>query len=187
MSIDPGTRWVGVAVADDDAPIVESRPTIAYASDEATARAIAELAGREQVGEIVVGLPIGLDGREGPSSRRARALAAAIQAASGLPVVLWDERMTSAAAHRALDASGVSARARRGGKVDRVAAVLLLEAYLEALRGPRARSEGSTAEVALDAAYDGAPDRRGLRRGAPRGSWMWELGGGLRGRGRRRA
>jgi putative Holliday junction resolvase len=146
MAIDPGTRRIGVAIADDDACFAEAKTTLEYGSDAATARAIAELAHRENVVEIVVGLPIGLDGRENLSSLRSRALAAEIERASGLPVVLWDERMTSAAAHRALRASGKSERARRGGAVDRVAAALLLESYLDALRVRQARAMSAAAD-----------------------------------------
>jgi putative holliday junction resolvase len=134
LGIDPGSKRVGVAFAEDDEALLASaRETLDYRGDLETARAIATLARSEEAGEIVVGLPLGLDGREGASSRQARALAAAIERESGLPVVLWDERMTSSAAHRALGASGVSSRDRRG-KVDRIAAVLLLESYLEWVR-----------------------------------------------------
>jgi putative Holliday junction resolvase len=131
LGIDPGTKRVGIAVADDEeSSFAHPRTTLDHVSDAETARAIAELVKTENIGEIVMGLPIGLDGREGLSSRRARTLAAAIERATSLPVVLFDERMTSQAAHRALDAMNVSQRKRRG-KVDRIAAVLLLEAYLE--------------------------------------------------------
>lgn len=139
MGIDPGTKRVGVAIAeDDDAMLADARATLAHVSHVDTARQIAQLARDERIGEIVVGLPIGLDGREGLSSRHARALAAAVEQATKLPVVLWDERMTSAAAHRALGASNVSTRNRKG-KVDRIAAALLLESYLDAVRARRDR------------------------------------------------
>jgi putative Holliday junction resolvase len=142
LGIDPGTRRVGIAISDGDASaLAHARETIEHVSDASTARAVAALAAAEEVGEIVVGLPIGLDGREGVSSRRARSLAAAIERESGLPVVLWDERMTSQAAHRALDATAVSGRARRG-KVDRIAAALLLEGYVDAVRAREARQGG---------------------------------------------
>lgn len=140
MGIDPGTKRIGIAVSeDDDAMLAEARTTLDHASNVSTARAIARLAKEDGTGEIVVGLPIGLDGRENPSSRHARALAAAIAAETGLPIVMWDERLTSQAAHRALGASNVKTRARKG-KVDRIAAALLLESYLDALRSGRARS-----------------------------------------------
>jgi putative Holliday junction resolvase len=138
LGVDPGTKRVGVAVAED--ALATPRPSIHHSSDAATARAIAELAAREEAGEIVVGLPLGLDGREGPSSRKARALAAAIAEVTAVPVVLWDERLTSQAAHRALAASGVRSRDRKG-VVDGVAAALLLESYVEA----KCRGDGGPA------------------------------------------
>ena len=119
LGIDPGTRRVGVAVADEDAMFASARGTLDFVSDAETARAITKIADEEEAGEIVVGLPLGLDGREGLSSRRARSLAKAIAEASGRKVVLWDERMTSAAANRAMAATGASSRERRG-KVDRI-------------------------------------------------------------------
>lgn len=140
LGIDPGTRRVGVAVADEDGMLASARTTIEHVSDVATARAIAKLADEEEAGEIVVGLPLGLDGKENPSSRRARALAQAIAAESGKKVVLWDERLTSQAAHRALAAGGASSRDRRG-RVDAIAAVLLLESYLDAVRAKAARAQ----------------------------------------------
>lgn len=146
LGIDPGTKRVGIAISDEaESALAHARETLDHVSDAATARAIARLAAAEGVGEIVVGLPIGLDGREGVSSRHARALAAAIERESGLPVVLWDERMTSKAAHRALAAAHVRTRDRKG-KVDRIAAALLLEAYVDALRARKAREEADAEE-----------------------------------------
>lgn len=168
LGIDPGTKRVGVAFAEDDDALPSARATIEHASDDATARAIAAIAAEEGAREIVVGLPLGLDGREGLSSRRARALAAAIERASGVPVVLWDERMTSQAAHRALGATGMSSRDRRG-KVDRIAAGLLLEGYLDAVRA-RARR----------AAEDGHGLGQGLGHGdGEEGAWERSAEAGL--------
>lgn len=179
LGIDPGTRRVGIAISDDEeSALAHARATLDHVSDAATARAIAALASTEHIGEIIVGLPIGLDGREGLSSRRARALAAAIEAACTVPVVLWDERMTSKAAHRALAATNVSTRDRKG-KVDRIAAALLLESYLDALRARKAREAreaGAETEEAWEPSAEApgplGPERRGRgargRRGTSR-------------------
>lgn len=168
LGIDPGTKRVGIALADDEeSSFAQPRETLVHVSDAATARAIAELAKAESVGEIVIGLPIGLDGREGVSSRRARALAAIVERTTGLPVVLFDERMTSQAAHRALDALNVSQRKRRG-KVDRIAAVLLLEAYLE-MHSARHGAKGWEGEEAWDSSARASDlERRGARGGPTR-------------------
>jgi putative Holliday junction resolvase len=145
LGIDPGTKRVGVAVADEDSSFASPRATLEHRSLQATAAELVRVAVHEEAGEVVVGLPLGLDGREGASSRHARSLAAAISEAAerakvALSVVLWDERLTSQAAHRALAGVEMSSRDRRG-KVDRVAAVLLLEGYLDAVRARRRRSE----------------------------------------------
>ncbi len=168
LGIDPGTKRIGIAIADEDE---SPRTTLEHVSDAETARAIAELAKADDVGEIVIGLPLGLDGREGLSSRRARALAMAVERATSLPVVLFDERMTSQAAHRALDAMNVSHRKRRG-KVDRIAAVLLLEAYLELHSARKDTNAWEGEEEAWDSSAR-APELerrgRGARRGPSRG------------------
>lgn len=146
---------------------MHARTTLDHTSHAATAQAIAALVSTEDIGEVVVGLPIGLDGREGISSRHARALAAAIERVCAVPVVLWDERMTSKAAHRALAAANVSTRDRKG-KVDRIAAALLLEGYLDAVRARKAR-EAREAGVEAEESWERSaeapgpldPERRG--------------------------
>ncbi len=131
IGIDPGTRRIGVAVSDEDGSLAHARTTLDAGADASVARAIADLAAREGAAVIVVGLPLGLDGREGASARRSRALAKAIErAAPGLEVVLFDERLTTASAHRTLAAAGVGGRKRRE-LVDQVAAAVLLQAYLD--------------------------------------------------------
>lgn len=85
--------------------------------------------------ELVVGLPLRLDGREGEAARRARRLAQALEARLGLPVVLWDERLTTAAAERALIEQGLDGRERRK-VVDQVAATLILQSFLDAKASP---------------------------------------------------
>ena len=84
---------------------------------------------------IVVGLPLHLDGREGASARRARKLAEALRERTGRPVILWDERLSSLAAERALREGGVKAKDQKG-LVDRVAAALLLSSYLDSRQEP---------------------------------------------------
>lgn len=133
FGIDPGERRCGVAVCDDDDFFASALVTLERESDGQVAAEIARLAAEHEVREIVVGLPIGMDGRIGPSTRRARSLARAIAEASQRRVVMWDERMSSQAAHRALAASGHKAKDRKG-KVDRIAAAILLESYVQAQR-----------------------------------------------------
>ena len=138
LGIDPGSRRVGIAVSDEDGMIASPHITLQVKSQAAVVTAIAALA-RELVAErIVIGLPLQLDGREGESARRTRALAALIGAQAGLPVVLWDERLTTRAAERALREGNVRGKDQRA-LVDQVAAALLLQSYLDAQRN---REEG---------------------------------------------
>ena len=140
LGVDPGDARVGLAVSDADDLLATPLCTVAARGEGDPAKLIAAEAARTGCEEIIVGLPRNLDGSEGGAARKARLLAGRIHAATGLRVVLWDERLTSQAAHRALAGVEMSSRDRRG-KVDRVAAVLLLEGYLDAVRARRRRSE----------------------------------------------
>jgi len=134
MGIDHGEKRVGVALSDEDSLIAQPHDTLARRDPSALLVAVAELARDNEVGEIVVGLPLGLDGREGASARRARRFSERLGELTGLPIVLWDERMTTVAAQRALGEAGVRAREQKT-MIDRVAAALMLQSYLDAKRG----------------------------------------------------
>lgn len=113
-----------------DDHIAHPRETLARKDPPALIEAVAAMAQAENVEEIVVGLPLHLDGSEGTSARRARRFAELLGQATALPVVLWDERLTTAQADRALDGTGLRGRARRR-VVDQVAAALILQSYLD--------------------------------------------------------
>lgn len=134
MGIDHGEKRVGVALSDEDSLIAQPHDTLARRDPSALLAAVAALARDNEVGEIVVGLPLGLDGREGASARRARRFSERLGELTGLPIVLWDERMTTVAAQRALGEAGVRAREQKT-MVDRVAAALMLQSYLDSKRG----------------------------------------------------
>jgi putative Holliday junction resolvase len=126
LGIDLGERRVGVAVWDD--PELPARPlTTLEVTPETIVARIAELATREQATELVVGLPLRLDGREGTASRRARRLAAALGTATGLHVVLQDERLTTSQAHTHRLMAGAKGRAG----VDARAAAILLQTFVD--------------------------------------------------------
>jgi putative Holliday junction resolvase len=137
LGVDPGSARVGLAVSDEDGRLASPLRTVPVRPGIDVAAEIAAAARDVEAGEIVVGLPISLDGVEREAARRARALAARVAEASGLRVVLWDERLSTAEAHRALAAQGHGERARRG-RVDRAAAAIVLQAYLDARRARRA-------------------------------------------------
>jgi putative Holliday junction resolvase len=135
LAVDLGTRRVGLAMTDPLKLIASPLATIPYRSREKLAAELLELARREQVETVVVGLPVREDGQEGEGCRRARNLAAALER-RGVQAVLWDERYSSRLARETLRELGSSARKSRG-KVDRVAAALILKDYLEGTVGRR--------------------------------------------------
>ncbi|MBX3274134.1 MAG: Holliday junction resolvase RuvX [Sandaracinaceae bacterium] len=130
LAIDHGERRVGLALSDEGGTFATPYATWERGDPSALLTRLAELVASEGVGEIVVGLPLHLDGREGASARRARRFAELLEQRAGVPVVLWDERLSSAAAERALREGGVRAKEQKG-KLDRVAAALLLSSYLD--------------------------------------------------------
>ncbi len=129
LALDPGTRRVGVAVS-DPLGITAQPHSVLDAEDPDLMGQIARLGADLGVERIVVGLPVSLNGTEGPAAATARAFAAAVAGATGLPVELADERFTSVSAERVLVEAGLSGRRRRAVR-DRVAAAILLQAYLD--------------------------------------------------------
>lgn len=130
LAVDPGTKRVGLALSDPSETIAQALATVPGEPEDTLAARLAEIARHHEAKRIIVGLPLRLDGRSGPEARASRKLAAAIRHESGLPVELVDERLTTAAAERALVASGVK-RAQRRRDVDRVAATMLLQSHLD--------------------------------------------------------
>ncbi|MFN0093393.1 MAG: Holliday junction resolvase RuvX [Dehalococcoidia bacterium] len=128
--LDLGERRTGVAVSDELGLFAHPRPAIVAASDEALVAAVVGLAVRESLTALVVGVPLGLSGADTAQTARARALGAKIRAATGLRVIPWDERLSTAQAARA--APGRKARA--SGALDSAAAAVILQTVLDAVR-----------------------------------------------------
>lgn len=134
MAIDHGKARTGVAVSDETGFVVSlTRVVKSYNTENALAE-IAGIARAQGVGEIVVGLPRNMDGSEGESALICRAFAAELEARTGLPARLWDERLTTVGAHRILSGHNYHGK-RRKETVDAVAASLILEGYLNFKRG----------------------------------------------------
>lgn len=129
LALDPGTRRVGVAVSDPLGITAQPHSSL-DAEDPGLMGQIARLGADLGVERIVVGLPVSLNGTEGPAAAAARTFAAAVAGATGLPVDFADERFTSVSAERVLVEAGLSGRRRRAVR-DRVAAAVLLQAYLD--------------------------------------------------------
>jgi putative Holliday junction resolvase len=130
LAVDPGTRRVGLALSDPTGTIASPLGTLPAEPAESLPQRLAKAAGQHEVARIVVGLPRELDGKRGPAAAAAERLADKLRKASGLPVDMLDERLTSAAAERMLIDAGMR-RDKRKKTVDSVAAALLLQTYLE--------------------------------------------------------
>jgi putative Holliday junction resolvase len=133
LAVDPGTKRVGIAVSDPTGTIAQALTTIDAAPPESLAARLAEIASQQGAGRVVVGMPRRMDGSYGPEAKAARDLADEIRKASGLPVELLDERLTTVAAERSLLEGGVR-RSKRRQAVDRVAATMLLQSHLDRRR-----------------------------------------------------
>lgn len=131
LGVDPGSVRIGLAVSDPERKLafpLEVHQRRGRDADAAFFRAVVE---REEVGGLVVGLPVHLDGREGTKAVEARRFAAWLAETTGLPVTLYDERFTTVQAESALWAAGLTHKRRRERR-DKVAAQMLLQAYLDA-------------------------------------------------------
>lgn len=129
-ALDLGTVRVGLAVADELGMLAHPRAHLDGRDPKRLLAVVAELAARERLEVLVVGLPRRLDGREGPEARRARQFADALRQQTGLEVVLWDEWLTTREAAARLKERGLSQKQARG-LVDSEAAAVLLQAYLD--------------------------------------------------------
>lgn len=131
MGIDPGLRRVGVALSDEDGTLASPYKTLTRTSDEALIAALTEEAKSAGVTEVVLGLPLRMNGSEGPEAKRARKLGRDLERALGVRVVLWDERLTTVAAEKQLRDVGLRADKKKA-LLDQAAATLLLQSYLDA-------------------------------------------------------
>ena len=129
MAIDYGDAHTGIAVSDPTGLLAGFTTVITAYRPEAVAQRVAELAREHGAEELVLGHPVNMDGSLGPRSEKARAMKTLLEEATGLPVVLWDERRTTIDAHHILYQSGKNAKQRKK-VVDAVAATLILEGYL---------------------------------------------------------
>jgi putative Holliday junction resolvase len=131
LGVDFGTVRVGLAVTDPDRKLAFPLETYRRRGPAEDAAYFCEVVEREEAGGLVVGLPLHTDGREGQKAAEARAFGRWLAEATGLPVVFFDERFTTAQAESALWSAGLT-HGRRKERRDRVAAQILLQSYLDA-------------------------------------------------------
>jgi putative Holliday junction resolvase len=140
MALDVGARRVGVALSDAAGRIAAPHATLANRGVRRLAARIIALCRARQVALVVVGLPVQADGAVGAAARLPLRVADEIRAA-GIAAELWDESFTSDAARSLLAGNVAARRARAAGVVDRVAAALILQSYLEAAAGGAAGAD----------------------------------------------
>ena len=127
MALDVGEKTVGIAVSDELG--ITSSPRETLRRDGTELQRLADIVRGESIGEVVVGLPISLDGTLGPSAARSNELATRLRELVTIPVVTWDERLTTAEAEKMLIAADVR-RSKRRQVIDQIAASLILQSYL---------------------------------------------------------
>lgn len=129
MAVDYGDARTGVAISDPTGLLAGFTTVIQSHKSDFVAQEIAKLVQTHQVEELIMGFPRNMDGTEGPRAALYRAFAAQLEAVTGLPVTLWDERRTTIEAHAILHEGGKRMKQHKKN-VDAVAAALILEGYL---------------------------------------------------------
>jgi putative Holliday junction resolvase len=132
IGLDLGTKTIGVAASDPDRKLAAGVETIARRNFSADAARILALAAERHAVGFVLGLPLNMDGSEGPRAQSARSFARNLAGKTGLPIALWDERLSTVAVERDLIAADVS-RAKRAAVIDQHAAAFILQGALDRL------------------------------------------------------
>jgi len=132
LGLDLGEKTIGVASSDPDRKLATGVETIARGKFSADAARLLALAAERNTAGFVLGLPINMDGSEGPRAQATRAFARNLAKLTHLPIALWDERLSTAAVERELIAADVS-RAKRAAVIDQHAAAFILQGALDRL------------------------------------------------------
>lgn len=130
MGVDYGDARTGLAVSDLSGTLAQGIGTVKSAGMRKTAEAVAEAVKKNNVFEIVLGLPINMNGTEGPRAEKARAFGEMLGEITGVPVTLFDERLTTSAAHQIMNLTDTKG-SKRKGKVDTLSAEIILQDYLD--------------------------------------------------------
>ena len=133
MGLDLGSKTIGLSLSDITLTVASPLETIRRTKFSKDVEQLLELAAQYEIGGFVIGLPVNMDGSEGPSAQSARAFVRNLQKLSPIPVAFWDERMSTMAVTRTLLEADAS-RARRAEVVDKMASAYILQGALERLR-----------------------------------------------------
>ena len=140
MGADLGTKTIGLALSDVERRIATPLDTIKRGKFSKDAELLVALMDKFEAGALVIGLPLNMDGSEGPRAQAARAFARNFAPLSGRPCIFWDERLSTAAVTRSLIAQDVS-RGKRAKIIDKMAAAYILQGALDRLRQLQASAE----------------------------------------------
>jgi putative Holliday junction resolvase len=132
LALDLGKRRIGLAVSDELGITAQGIETLQRTNIREDLEALARIARERSVETILMGKPLHMSGREGRQSEYTNDFAVRLQQKTGLPLVHWDERLTTVEAHRVLRSSGIGIE-KRARAIDRLSAVILLESYLDSL------------------------------------------------------
>ncbi|OLE75223.1 MAG: Holliday junction DNA helicase RuvA [Acidobacteria bacterium 13_1_20CM_2_57_8] len=134
MALDVGDKTIGIAISDALLLTAQPRPTIRRKDVKTDLEALRRLTEENEVHEIVVGQPLHMSGHQSPQSEKVARFAEQIHKVLDIPVVFWDERLTSFAAEQHLEEMGLNWRKRRE-QVDKIAAMIILQNYLDSRPG----------------------------------------------------
>jgi putative holliday junction resolvase len=136
LGLDVGTKTIGLAISDVTRTVASPLRTLRRTKFSADAAQLLALAGEREVAGFIIGLPVNFNGSEGPRAQSCRAFARNLAALTALPIAFWDERLSTAAAERALLEADAS-RKRRAEVIDAVAAGFILQGALDRMKSMR--------------------------------------------------
>jgi putative Holliday junction resolvase len=134
IGVDLGSKTIGLAISDVERRLASPLKTLARGAFAMNAEALTAIFSEHDIAGVVLGLPLDLDGRDNPRAQSTRAFARNLSMRTSLPIVLWDERFSTAVVTRSLIINDVS-RARRAQVVDKMAAAYILQGALDRLDG----------------------------------------------------
>jgi putative Holliday junction resolvase len=130
MGLDIGTKRIGVAVSDETGTLAQGKGVVQRTTDKEAIEEIKESITEHKVGEVVIGLPLNMDGSKGERAEDSEGFARTLRGETGLPVKLWDERLSTKEVERVLIVADVS-RSKRKKVTDKLAAQIILQSYLD--------------------------------------------------------
>ena len=140
LALDVGGKRIGVAMSDPDRIIASGQQTLDAQPAKTVFMRIKHIVEQVEITQIVIGLPLTLRGEVGPQAEIVQTFGRDLAKRVAVPIALYDERLTSVAAERSLEAMGVK-KSKRRDHVDELAAILILQAYMDSLRSAKAWAE----------------------------------------------